>query len=383
MNVLWTRASADDAGAGGEKPLKPPAGAQTEEQEATTAATAAATESTDAADTATQAPSNPETHQPPKRPLLQRNHLSAPPPPAPVPAAPSVPAPPTPQQLSTTPDNTANNTANNANANPPQLQPPGAQPGQPGQPHQQPQQQQQQQQSQHQQQQQPPPQDSLSLAQLRRIVAEFPRSEPIAYDYVYADTAPLDEEIDEWFMYNFWQWVRLTAANRAFHTAWGRLFPAAAAASSSLSSSEGSGGSDVKWDDEGDEAEGRRRVFVGRLLEGVKSADRIARAEAVGALVYLVLGRWSESLKGVAALGSAVLDGEARSAATPEQLAAMKEGVRVVAECGGVEVVWEALRGVFELFWWVVPCLFGGADCVLTGAGRMIFHKTYRWRLKS
>jgi hypothetical protein len=97
--------------------------------------------------------------------------------------------------------------------------------------------------------------------------------------------------------------------------------------------------------------DGKRRVFVTRVLEGIKSHDRIARAEAVGALVYLVLGRWTETVKGAGMLGSAVLEGKARSAATGRQLDAMKEGVRLVAECGGVEIVWDVLRAGFELFW--------------------------------
>ncbi|KAJ4306395.1 Factor arrest protein 11 [Collariella sp. IMI 366227] len=141
--------------------------------------------------------------------------------------------------------------------------------------------------------------------------SEKPRSEPISYAYVYADTSPLEEEVDEWFMYNFWQW----------------------------------------WDDEGDEAAKRRKEFVKSVLRSVKSTDRIARAEAVGAVVYLVLGRWTETVKEAGMLDSAVLDGKARSAATPEQLKAMKEGVEFVAECGGIEIVWEALRGLFDLFW--------------------------------
>jgi hypothetical protein len=65
----------------------------------------------------------------------------------------------------------------------------------------------------------------------------------------------------------------------------------------------------------------------------------------------LVLGRWTETVKGAGMLGSAVLEGKARSAATGRQLDAMKEGVRLVAECGGVEIVWDVLRAGFELFW--------------------------------
>jgi hypothetical protein len=71
----------------------------------------------------------------------------------------------------------------------------------------------------------------------------------------------------------------------------------------------------------------------------------------VGAVVYLVLGRWTETVKGAGVLGADVLEGKAKSAATDQQLEAMKEGVKLVAECGGLEIVWEVLRGVFELFW--------------------------------
>lgn len=335
MSAPWLlRAPADDAAASEQPPADPPANTPTEDSTSTPA-------DDDAAPAA-------ETH-PPKRPLLQRNQLSVPPPPAsPAPTAPSVPAPPIPQSQTNNPNNPDDadpdhpNTTSNNNGGPA----PSTSPGQPGQ--------QPQPQAQGGQGPQGPqgPQDSLSLAQLRRIVAEFPRAEPIAYDYVYTDMAPLDEEVDEWFMYNFWQFVRLNAATRAFYSAWGRLFP-------SFEDFEGDGGGGVGdnagvsgWDDDADGGGPQRRVmFVKRVLEGVQSGDRIARAEAVGALVYLVLGRWTETVKGAGILGSDVLEGKARSAATGQQLAAMREGVRLVAECGGLEVVWDLLRAGFELFW--------------------------------
>ncbi|KAK1826084.1 hypothetical protein QBC39DRAFT_30127 [Podospora conica] len=193
------------------------------------------------------------------------------------------------------------------------------------------QQQQQQQQPQQQQGQGQAPPDSLSLAQLRRIVAEFPRTEPIAYDYVYTDMGPSEEEIDEWFMYNFWQWVRLNAADRAFHSAWGRL-------------------------QQGDEWEtldaAAREGFVKTLLGAVKSEDRSARAEAVGSLVYIVLGRWTETLKGASiTLPSGRAAAKIRSVAGFPQLMAMREGAMVLAECGGLPVVWGALKDSFEFFW--------------------------------
>jgi len=175
------------------------------------------------------------------------------------------------------------------------------------------------------------PPDSLSLAQLRRIVAEFPRTEPIAYDYVYSDMGPIEEEVDEWFMYNFWQWVRLNAANRAFHSAWGRAF-----------------GQDFGWEDVSNDA---RRRFIKTALASLRSQDKSARGEAVGTLVYLVLGRWTETVR--SATVPSLRNSKMRSAATKVQLIAMKEGVKLLADCGGLPLVWDALRDAFEPFWYV------------------------------
>lgn len=339
MNALWSSSASADGPAGGEKPS---ADAPSEETKAGSTEDTGPAESTNS--------NTPEGEKAPKRPGLQRNHLSVPPPPGPsVPSssfAPSITQSDSDakDQIAGDSKNTENNNDNNQNGStsPPapdrDRQAPGLSQGK---------------------QQQQQPQDSLSLAQLRRIVAEFPRPEPMAYDYVYTDMAPLEEEVDEWFMYNFWQWVRLNAANRAFYSAWGRLFPPPSPAGAD--SGKGSGGNNnnnpapPKWDradGEGEEeAAERKRIFVRALLEGFKSSDRIARAEAIGAVVYLVLGRWTETVKAAGVLGTAVLEGKARSAATPQQLEAMKEGVRLVAECGGLDLVWQALRAVFELFW--------------------------------
>lgn len=220
------------------------------------------------------------------RPGLQRNQHSAPPPPI-------VPQPP-PPNLST-----YSNAPGNAGANNPQNGGPQ------------------------------PPQDSLSLAQLRRIVAEFPRTEPIAYDYVYADMAPVEEEIDEWFVYNFWQWVRLNAAQRNFYAEWAAVFE-----------------DEPAWDRTDEE---ERRMFVRTVLGDLRSPDAARRSGTIGALTYLVLGRWMESVD--EPVVPSLKDTKVKSAATPSQLAAMKAGVELLAECGGIPVVWEAFRKGFEPFW--------------------------------
>ncbi|KAG5928816.1 hypothetical protein E4U53_002582 [Claviceps sorghi] len=190
----------------------------------------------------------------------------------------------------------------------------------PQQPQPQPQQQQQQQQ-----QQLPASSDSLSLLQLRRMVAEVGRAEPVAYDFVYADMGPHAEEIDEWFVYQFWQWVRLNAAQKAFEWHWNQ-------------ESDGQ----VSWDEADHDTRAR---FVGAAIAGVQSNDAALKSASIGKLVYLVLGRWGDT----AMAGASDADG--RSIASASQLQAIKAGVECLTLLEGFPVVWEALRSCFELHW--------------------------------
>lgn len=177
----------------------------------------------------------------------------------------------------------------------------------------------------------PPPSDSLSLAQLRRIVAEFPRTEAVAYDFAYEDMGPIDEEIDEWFVYQFWQWVRLNAAQRAFELQWEHDF-----------------GTTKVWDEVDDQA---RTKFVSESLGGLSSGDPKQRLNYLGRLVYIVLGRWASTAGGFPS--AAGRDRKARSASTPAQLVAMKAGAKLIGDAGGVVIIWDALRRAFDPFWYV------------------------------
>ncbi|KAI4862203.1 N1221-domain-containing protein [Hypoxylon rubiginosum] len=173
------------------------------------------------------------------------------------------------------------------------------------------------------------PPDSLSLAQLRRIVSEFPRSEAIAYDFEYSDTGPHAEEIDEWFVYQSWQWHRLNCVREAFDSQWEHDFAARQ--------------DEITWDEADDEI---RANFVSQALDGAKASSVNARAAAIGRLTYLVLGRWAE-----AASSSPIEKTNIRSVATPSQLAAMKSGVELIAERNGIPVIWAALRSAYEKLW--------------------------------
>lgn len=176
----------------------------------------------------------------------------------------------------------------------------------------------------------PPPSDSLSLAQLRRIVAEFPKADPVAYDFTYEDMGPIEEEIDEWFVYQASQWLRLDAAQKAFEMQWDQDF-----------------GVDQSWHKVGEEA---RTKFVAGALAGLSSDKSKDRLACLDRLVYIVLGRWVETAGGGST--AAPKDRKARSASTEAQLAAMKDGASLVGK-SGVEITWEALQKAVEPFWYV------------------------------
>lgn len=173
------------------------------------------------------------------------------------------------------------------------------------------------------------PTNSLSLQQLRRIVAEVHRAEPLAYDFEYSDMGPHAEEIDEWFAYQFWQWIRLNAAQRAFEWHWDHENEA----------------TQKTWDDADNDT---RTHFVRAAIAGVQSNDAALRSASIGKLVYLVLGRWGDT-----AMSNAT-DGDSRTVASKSQLQAIKAGVECLASLEGLPVIWEALRNSFELHWYEI-----------------------------
>lgn len=203
-------------------------------------------------------------------------------------------------------------------------------------------QQQQQQQEREQQQGVPAPTDSLSLLQLRRIVADVNRVEPVAYDFVYSDMGPHADEIDEWFSYQFW---RLNAAQRAFE--WHLNHESVAA-----------GGAHT-WDDADNDTRAR---FVQAAIAGAQSNDAALRSASIGKLVYLVLGRWGDT-----AMHNMTPRGAGRSVASASQLQAIKAGVECLTSLEGLPVVWEALRNCFEVHWYDTACLFLVSELRLTG----------------
>ncbi|KAF4917322.1 Striatin-interacting protein 1 [Colletotrichum fructicola] len=184
---------------------------------------------------------------------------------------------------------------------------------------------------------QPQPTDSLSLLQLRRIVAEFSRGEPVAYDFVYSDMGSHDEEIDEWFVYQFWQWVRLNAAQRAFEWQWQHEYDI-----------------QTSWEETDYET---RAKFTRDALGGLQVREPAQRSASIGKLLYLVLGRWGDTSTPATA-------GDGRSAASSPQLEAIRSSITFLTSLNGIATVWEAVQNCFDVFWSDDPRLVqpGGAQ---------------------
>ncbi|EQB47947.1 hypothetical protein CGLO_12864 [Colletotrichum gloeosporioides Cg-14] len=184
---------------------------------------------------------------------------------------------------------------------------------------------------------QPQPTDSLSLLQLRRIVAEFSRGEPVAYDFVYSDMGSHDEEIDEWFVYQFWQWVRLNAAQRAFEWQWQHEYDI-----------------QTSWEETDYEM---RAKFTRDALGGLQVREPAQRSASIGKLLYLILGRWGDT-------STPALVGDGRSAASSPQLEAIRSSISFLTSLNGIATVWEAVQNCFDVFWSDDPRLVqpGGAQ---------------------
>ena len=129
----------------------------------------------------------------------------------------------------------------------------------------------------------PPATDSLSLMQLRTLVKELPRVEPMPYAFTYKDAATLPEEIEEWFAYTTPERANILRAQSCFATEWGVFNNWAFT---------GDDESPLDWNKTSEE---RRQKFMQRLLDGIKSSEIDKRLEQLEALVYIVLGCWHET----------------------------------------------------------------------------------------
>ncbi|KAG9232105.1 pheromone-dependent cell cycle arrest protein-like protein Far11 [Amylocarpus encephaloides] len=172
------------------------------------------------------------------------------------------------------------------------------------------------------------PNDSLSLMQLRRIVTEFPKAEPISYDFVYADTATFEEEVDEWFSYNEAEYKRLHRAKDTFGRRWKKF----------------SGKPWLEAD------QGERQNFAEREVNGLLATDLRRRCKSLQTILHIILGVWDETA-GIELSNKEADAPKNKTRATQIQLEHMKSGVLLVARAGGVPLLYKVMQNAFKGLW--------------------------------
>ena len=119
--------------------------------------------------------------------------------------------------------------------------------------------------------------DSLSLAQLKRLVSDLPKLEAAAYAYTYEDTRTFPEEMEEWFQYTEEDEKMLIGGKVAFGKKW-LQFPSSDGGKFWLKA-----------------APGERAAFVNSLLQELPHLDLQVQVQNLEALSYIALGIWHDT----------------------------------------------------------------------------------------
>lgn len=183
------------------------------------------------------------------------------------------------------------------------------------------------------------PTNSLSLMQLKRLVADMPREEQAPYDFTYDDTSSFQEEVEELFTYKDEEHSNLLHARSVFDQQWSSY---------------------VRSDEDRNEfyvppSWVTTDIWVKReFLSSVKSdlgSDNVQLA--IMALVYLALGCWYDTaLKDSKPVGKAPSSERyihqaaemRRFSTSATQVTFMQENISLIAEEVGVQPIFDAFR---------------------------------------
>ena len=127
------------------------------------------------------------------------------------------------------------------------------------------------------------PADSISLGQLRNIVATFPKLEPVAYSYENADTRTFAEELEEWFQYTEEDRDLVESTKTDFETQLIRF---------QAQIEQNGTGRPQKWLSM---PAAQREGLVEFLRQGIRYGDGPRCLECLQGLLYLALGAWFET----------------------------------------------------------------------------------------
>lgn len=185
------------------------------------------------------------------------------------------------------------------------------------------------------------PTDPLTLMQLKRLVTDLPKLEPIAYAFEYDDTRPFPDELEEWFQYIEEDRYTLLRAKQTFEEKWVQV-----QATSIATSGDALEWTKVKKED--------RESFVVGAVQALASLETATRVESLECLSYIVLGTWGET----AGLDEESGDSESnRANAQPLdtqysksklQLNWICSGARMLGKTGAVPALVDILKRVCE-----------------------------------
>jgi hypothetical protein len=203
--------------------------------------------------------------------------------------------------------------------------------------------------------------DSLTLAQLRQIVADGGIQPPTTnlpvtggqlferspYAFTYSDAASLPAELDEWFTYGIEERARVARAQASFGVRW--------AAWRGLSPFGGSGG---EWLGAGEEV---RESFIREVITGLsdENRDKDEKLRELETLTYISLGVWGETACLMAESKSDIFGsdsgisegGEEKYEKSGLQVEWIKRNTDLIFECGGLPIILHLFKKASENAW--------------------------------
>ncbi|KAJ5263459.1 Phosphatidic acid phosphatase type 2/haloperoxidase [Penicillium angulare] len=179
--------------------------------------------------------------------------------------------------------------------------------------------------------------DSLSLAQLQRLVQEMPKIEQPAYAFEYADSQAFPEELDEWFQYNDFDRVMLAGMKGTFDRQW-----------ATFCRQQNPGTIGLSWIDASDDL---RQLFMTQSLDRLQYPEISVRLEALENITYTVTGVWGLTAGHSTPDYPSNLDTKS-AAETPRskslQIEWIELNVSLVLHCGGIPTLVKRLSQLFD-----------------------------------
>lgn len=180
--------------------------------------------------------------------------------------------------------------------------------------------------------------ESMSLAQLRRIV-DLPKLDTTAYAYTYEDTRSFPEELDEWFQYTEEDDEMILRGKDVFDGEWERF-----QGDKNMSLRRGKGWLESTAAD--------HEHFIESQLAGLNDRDGLTRNTHLECITYLALGAWDESAG--LAYSQAEMNEETQASVnekyckTSMQTHWIQDFAQILARLNGLQKIYDCIRKICD-----------------------------------